>query len=264
MRRMPGARLPLAPLASRLPRRPARHARGRGTADDRRGHRRLRRRRRAAVPRAAVHPAVPAAGRARVPRARRHRPERLPGVRVRPPGLPELRQGDGPVLPVRRLPLLAAELDALGSGRHLEVPVLLPDGRRHGVRDHRGARAAPRLPEHLRVLLHRLRGRPAALGPPPVQPSHVDPHRGRDLDLRQAAAGVLDPRRPAGLHRHLAGRAVVRPARRHGGARRASRSCGSSCGLACCRRTGRGASRPTRCPRRWTLLPSATPGPPRT
>ena len=32
------------------------------------------------------------------------------------------------------------------------------------------------------------------------------------LDLRQAAAGVLDPRRPARLHRHLAGRAVVRPA----------------------------------------------------
>ncbi len=29
-----------------------------------------------------------------------------------PPGLPELRQGDGPVLPVHRLPLLAAELDA--------------------------------------------------------------------------------------------------------------------------------------------------------
>ena len=38
------------------------------------------------------------------------------------------------------------------------------------LRDHRGAHPAARLPEHLRVLLHRLRGRPAALGPAAVQP----------------------------------------------------------------------------------------------
>ena len=37
----------------------------------------------------------------------------LPDLRLRPAGLPELRQGDGPVLPVHRVPVLAAELDAL-------------------------------------------------------------------------------------------------------------------------------------------------------
>ena len=36
----------------------------------------------------------------------------LPGLRLRPARVPELRQGDGPVLPVHRLPVVAAELDA--------------------------------------------------------------------------------------------------------------------------------------------------------
>ena len=74
-------------------------------------------------------------------------------------------------------------------------------------------------------------------------------HRGGHLDLRQAAAGVLDPRRPARLHRHVAGRAVVRPARHRRG---------RSSGLAVlwfvvrpappADPTGRGAWPPTRCP----------------
>ena len=62
--------------------------------------------------------------------------------------------------------------------RHLAVPVLLPDGRGDGVRDHRRAHAAAGLPEHLRVLLHRLRGRAAALGPAAVQPAVLGRHRG--------------------------------------------------------------------------------------
>ena len=65
----------------------------------------------------------------------------LPGLRLRPTRLPELRQGDGPVLPVHRVPGVAAELDALRGRRHLAVPLLLPDGRGHGLRDHRRANA---------------------------------------------------------------------------------------------------------------------------
>ena len=107
------------------------------------------------------------------------------------------------------------------------------------VRGHRGAHAAADLPEHLRVLLHRLRGGAAALGPAPVRHALLGRDGRLHLDLRQAAAGVLDPRGPARLHRHLAGRAVVPAARHRGGRSSGWRSSGSSCGRACCRPTGR-------------------------
>ena len=90
------------------------------------------------------------------------------------------------------------------------------------------------------------------------------PHGGGDLDLRQAAPGVLDPRGPARLHRHLAERAVVRSARRRPRCSSVWPCSGSSCGPASCRPTGPGTWPPTRCPRRWTPPPSATRGPPRT
>ena len=47
------------------------------------------------------------------------------------------------------------------------VPALLPPGRRGAVRVHRDALAPVHLPQHVRVLLHLLRGGPRALGPAP-------------------------------------------------------------------------------------------------
>ena len=73
--------------------------------------------------------------------------------------------------------------------------------------------AAAGVPEHVRVLLHRLRRRSAPGGTRcgTAFKFWVLVAAG-DLDLHQAAAGVLDPHRPAGLHRHGPGRPLVRPA----------------------------------------------------
>ena len=165
-----------------------------------------------------------------------------------PPGLPELRQGDGPVLPVHRVPGLAAELDAQLGRRHLAVPLLLPDGRGHGLRDHRRAHPAAGLPEHLRVLLHRLRGRAAALGPAPVRPSLLGRH-GRVPSGSSSSC-------PRSTGSTWPSSTSPTPGRTSPGSPRSSsapcssawRCCGSSCARACCRPTGPGASRPTRCP----------------
>ena len=75
------------------------------------------------------------------------------------------------------------------------VPLPVPPRRRRAVRTARPALAAPGLPEHVRVLLHRLRVRPYEVGPDSGSRA-VDPRdAGRgDLDLHQAAAGVVDPR----------------------------------------------------------------------
>ena len=70
------------------------------------------------------------------------------------------------------------------------------------------ASAAADLSEHIRVLLHRVRDRAVPVGPDAGRQAVLDRHRGRDLDLRQAAPGVLDPHRAARLHR-IARRAPV-------------------------------------------------------
>ena len=62
------------------------------------------------------------------------------------------------------------------------------------------ARAAAGLPEHLRVLLHRLRGHPVPVADRALGAALVDRRRRLHLDLHQAAAGVVDPRGPARLH----------------------------------------------------------------
>ena len=84
----------------------------------------------------------------------------------------------------------------------------------------------------------RLRWNPTRYGMPVL-----DHHRGGHLDLRQAAAGVLDPHRPARRHRHA--RASTRGSGRcwscWPSSRLAWRS-GSWSGRGCPARTGRGAS----------------------
>ena len=82
-----------------------------------------------------------------------------------------------------------------------------------------------------------------------------------DLDLRQAAAGVLDPRRPARRHRHPGGLrlGVAAADRAHPRARRPS--CGSWCGPAPRRRSGRCAWPPSPVPEEMdTEAPSGPPG----
>ena len=119
------------------------------------------------------------------------------------------------------------------------------------------------LPQHVRVLLHRLRGRAPALGPARASAPGLDGHRRGDLGLRQAPPGVLDPHRAARLHRHLARTCVAGPAL-------------VVAAVVALRRlwfvvrprlppaTGPGGSPRTRCRRRWTPPPNATAGRPRT
>ena len=134
----------------------------------RRGHRRDHH---LAAPAAAADPALPA----RDPRRAGPRRDRRVAARRADVGrhraqraLPELRQGARHLLPGDRVPLDAAQLDEpLGLPRRA-VPLLLPAGRRARVRAVALARDAADLPEHVRVLLHRLRGAADALRPAEV------------------------------------------------------------------------------------------------
>ena len=91
---------------------------------------------------------------------------------------------------------------SLPAFRGRALPLLLPAGRRRRLRADPGPGAATGLPQHVRVLLHRLRGGPEPLVAAADGASRLGRHGRADLDLREAAAGVLDPRRPARRDRH--------------------------------------------------------------
>ena len=69
-------------------------------------------------------------------------------------------------------------------------------------------------PEHVRVLLRLLRGRPDPVGSPTHEPRPADRRGGVHLDLHQAAPGMVDPRRTARHDRLHQGRGVRRPRRK--------------------------------------------------
>ena len=94
---------------------------------------------------------------------------------------------------------------------------------RAGLRAARVAGDAAAVPQHVRVLLHRLRGGRAALRPGADLDALLGARRGRAVDLRQAAAGVLDPHRAARLHRRRRRPPVVRRRQRAVRARAARR-----------------------------------------
>ena len=73
--------------------------------------------------------------------------------------------------------------------------------------------AADPVPEHVRVLLHRLRARPARYEPARFSGALLAARRRRPVGVRQAPTGVLDPRRAAGLHRRGARPPGVRRSR---------------------------------------------------
>ena len=112
--------------APRLAREGGRRGRGGVAAVHRRGG--------SALPRPLVDPALSASCCARVARARRGRSQHLPGVRLRPTALSGLRQGHGRLLPDDRLRVDAAELDQPIGVPGRQVSLLLPPGRRDGLR----------------------------------------------------------------------------------------------------------------------------------
>ncbi len=155
------------------------------------------------------------------------------------------------------------------------LPLVLPALRRLAVRGLPGTMDPVRLPEHVRVLLHRLRRDPNPVGPAPPHPPSG--HRaGRvHLDLHQAAPGMVDPHRPERLHRLHEGRRLrhdpdhlVEPTRSPTG-RQSPSHCSprsgcwpvSPCGLTAWRRrrTGRSGSTSTsRSPRRPPRTPAGS------
>ena len=161
-------------------------------------------------------PAVPAAGDRRLPRPRRRRPDDLPAVhRPQPRRLPGVRQGARHLLPGDRVPVDDPQLGRSDRVRCCTVPLVLPPRRRRPVRAPRHTSAAADLPEHLRVLLHRLRSGALHVGPePPPQTAGVS-HGRVHLDLHQAAPGVVAAHRPERLHRLHEGRRL-RDDSRHG------------------------------------------------
>src|SRR5215207_4226526 len=178
----------------------------------------LRRRPRRAPARAAAGLLVPATVDPGQPGHRRGGPDGVPDVhRHRPDLLPVLRQGARRLLPRPRVRLDHAQLGAHRRVRDLARAVLLPAGGRRRLRAHRRAvpDAAARLPQHVRVLLHRAVGGRAAVATAVGVHPGVGADRRRDLGVRQAAAGVVDPRRPAGLHRCGARPRLVRCRGRH-------------------------------------------------
>ena len=183
----------------------------RRSTHDHRGHHRLLERGRSTFRAAPVHSSLSSACNHRLPHPRRGRPDHLPVLRLRPAGLPELRQGDGPLLPRHRVPDDDAELDAHLGCVDREVPLLLPSRRRPPLRAHRRPPPAARLREHLRVLLHRLRARAHQVGSSTLRTAVVAPHGCWHLDPHQAPPGVLDPHRQARPDGRAARRPVVRP-----------------------------------------------------
>ncbi len=143
------------------------------------------------------HPALPGPG--------RHRPDHLPEVHgPGPERLPVLRQGPRRLLPVPGLHRNHAQLGQPGGMGGRGLPLLLPARGRVRLRGHRRGLPDPPadLPEHLRVLLHLLRGDPIPLGHRPHLPALLDLGGRADLGVHQAAAGVLDPRRATRRDRH--------------------------------------------------------------
>ena len=153
---------------------------------------------------------------------------------------------------VRRLSGQPAQLDQPGRGPRQPVPVLLPPDRGRGVRVERRAGAAAVVPEHVRVLLHRLRGHPH-----PVEPGTL--HAARSGSLIAGAIWVF-VKLPQEYWIHIAQLDLTDTIRDDPGSHprwrspcsRSPRSPASSCARGCSRPTGRGDSAPTRCPPRST------------
>ena len=103
-------------------------------------------------------------------------------------------------------------------------------------------------------------GGPVPLEHPAPAPHRLAGRRGRDLGVRQAAAGVLDPRRPARRHRHPGGLRLGVAAADRAAARAGRRPLVRGPAPDARRPTGTCAWPRTPCPRRWTRPPSGPPG----
>ena len=189
--------------------------------------------------RAAAHLPLPTAGDPRLPGHRRRRPDHLSDLHRPAAGqLPELRQGAGHLLPVLGLHLDAAQLDECRRRQDRTVPDVLPADRRPDLRAvRRQPLPAAGVSQHVRVLLHLLRGGALPLGPGRPKPAVLAVVGRPDLGVHQAAAGVLDPRRPDRHDRPDRRQAVGRRADGGRRARPCSRSSGSW--------SGHGWTRPT-------------------
>ena len=189
------------------------------------------------------------------------RPDDLPGLRLRPARLPELRQGDGRLLPGDRLPRDDAELDEPARVPGQPVPLLLPAGRR-GRFELTQVRALllifPNTFEYFFIAYEAVRSRwstaavPARAGGvtaaaliwvfvklPQEYWIHVAQLDVTDILSENAWA---PPLLVAMLLALVRGVLVPGPA------------------AAAAARLGAGGWRPTRCPRRWTPPPSSPPG----
>ena len=139
-------------------------------------------------------------------RARDRRRRQVDLRRVHRPAarqLPVVRQGARHLLPDDRVPVGAAELAQPVRGRGRGVPLVLPAGRGARCSSSPTALAAHGVPEHVRVLRDRDRGGPHAVGRRPPEQGRVPVDGRAHLGGDQAAAGVVDPRRAAGLHRRV-------------------------------------------------------------
>ena len=119
------------------------------------------------------------------------------------------------------------------------VPVLLPPRRGGRVRAHAGARHPLHLPQHVRVLLRLRRGGAPALGLGAHGQVDGDRLHRPHLGVHQAAAGVVDPHRPARHDRLHQGDAVRREHRRELGEAIANRPWVLVLAIVVCRRAHR-------------------------